>query len=315
MVSPVKFVTDNGPQYSSAAFREFSHTYGFTHVTSSPLYPQSNGLSERTVQTVKNVLQKCKESGQDPHLAMLCVRSTPLSHDLPSPAKLLNGRMYQTNLPGVSKPSSSSNGDVNAKLQLRQDKQKAQYDKTAKQPIQPLFAEDCVRIHNPANNRWTQVWFTVWLMHPSLTWWLIALVEYSEETVATYEGLMRPLNFQFLQKKSLRIFQLVTHILKSWWPAVPLHHLTVLSLPLLVKQILLLLQFLLLCADQLGEFKLQRDWTYDCMHCLVFFLYYKLEQFNISKPSSFLSFPQKEGDVVLLSGLQFSTIDPGHHVC
>ena len=84
------------------------------------------------MQTVKNVLQKCKESGQDPHLAMLCLRSTPLSHDLPSPAKLLNGRMYQTNLPAVSKPSSSSNGDVNVKLQLRPDKQKAQYDKTAK---------------------------------------------------------------------------------------------------------------------------------------------------------------------------------------
>ena len=128
-------------------------TYGFTHVTSSPLYPQSNGLSERTVQTVKNVLQKCKESGQDPHLAMLCLRSTPLSLDLPSPAELLNGQVYQTNLPAVSKPS-SSNGDVNVKLQLRRDKQKAQYDKTAKQPLQPLFAEDRVGIHNPANNRW-----------------------------------------------------------------------------------------------------------------------------------------------------------------
>ena len=149
-------MTDNGPQYSSAAFREFSNTYGFTHVTSSPLYPQSNGLSERTVQTVKNenVLQKCKESGQDPQLAMLCLRSTPLSQDLPSPAKLLNGRIYQTNLPAVCKPSSSSNGDLNVKLQLRQYKQKAQYDKTAKQAIQPLFAEDRVRIHNPANNRW-----------------------------------------------------------------------------------------------------------------------------------------------------------------
>ena len=49
---------------------------------------------ERTMQTVKNVLQKCKESGQDPHLPTLCLRSTPLSHDLPSPAKLLNGRVY-----------------------------------------------------------------------------------------------------------------------------------------------------------------------------------------------------------------------------
>ncbi|CAH3020819.1 unnamed protein product, partial [Porites evermanni] len=43
--------------------------------------------------------------------------------------------------------------DVNVKPQLGQDKQKAQYDKTAKQPLQPLFAEDRVRIHNPANNR------------------------------------------------------------------------------------------------------------------------------------------------------------------
>ena len=132
---PSKFVTDNGPQYSSAAFREFSHTYGFTHATSNPFYPQSNGLSERTVQTVKNVLQKCKESGQDPHLAMLYLRSTLLSHDLPSPAELLNGQVYQTNLPAVSKPSSSSNRGVNVKLQLRQDKQKAQCDKTTKQPL------------------------------------------------------------------------------------------------------------------------------------------------------------------------------------
>ena len=201
---PNKFVTGNGPQYSSAAFQEFSHTYGFTYVTSSPLYPQSNGLCERTVQTVKNVLQNCKESGQDPHLAMLCFRTTPLYHDLPSPAELLNGRVYQTNLSAVSKPS-SSDGDVNVKLQLRQDKQKAQY-KTAKQPLQPLFAEDRVRIHNPANNR---------CVPPGLTWWLIALVELLEETVATYEGLMSPLNFKFLQMKSVRIFKLVTHILKS----------------------------------------------------------------------------------------------------
>ena len=94
---PSKLVTNNGTQYTSAAFQEFSRSYGFVHVTSSPLHPQSNGLSERTVQTVKDLLHKCKESGKDPHLAMLCLRSTPLGHDLPSPAELLNGRVYQTN--------------------------------------------------------------------------------------------------------------------------------------------------------------------------------------------------------------------------
>ena len=113
---PSKLVTDNGTQYTSAAFQEFSRSYGFVHVTSSPLHPQSNGLSERTVQTVKDLLHKCKESGQDPHLAMLCLCSTPLSHDLPSPTELLNGRVYQTNLPAVSKLSVSADGDINVKL-------------------------------------------------------------------------------------------------------------------------------------------------------------------------------------------------------
>ena len=106
------------------------------------------------MQTVKDLLQKCKESGQDPHMAMLCLRSTPLSHDLPSPAELLNGRVYQTNLPAVLKPSFFASGDTNAKLQVRQDKQKEQYDKTARQPLCPLFPEDRVRIFNPSSNIW-----------------------------------------------------------------------------------------------------------------------------------------------------------------
>ena len=110
---PSKLVTDNGSQYTSAAFQEISRSYGFTHVTSSLLYPQSNGYSERKVQTVKDLLHECKESGQDPHLATLCLRSTPLSHDLSSPAELLNGRVYQTNPPAVSKPSLSADGDIN----------------------------------------------------------------------------------------------------------------------------------------------------------------------------------------------------------
>ena len=106
------------------------------------------------MQIVKDLLHKCKESGQDPHLAMLCLRITPLSHDLPSPAELLNGRVYQTNLPAVSKPSFSAYGDINVELQLRQDKQKAQYDKTARQQRRSLIAEDRVRVFNPASGTW-----------------------------------------------------------------------------------------------------------------------------------------------------------------
>ena len=63
--------------------------------------------------------------------------------------------MYQTNLPAVSKPSFSADGDINVKLQLRQDKQKVQYDKTAQQPLRSLFPEDRIRVFDPASGTWT----------------------------------------------------------------------------------------------------------------------------------------------------------------
>lgn len=127
---PSKLVTGNDTQFTSALFQEFRETYGFNHVTTSLYYPQANGFIERNVQTVKNLLQICKESGADPHLAMLCLRSTPLDHNIESPAELLNSRVYQTNLPSMSKPSLSlsADGEINIKLQARQNQQKSQYD-------------------------------------------------------------------------------------------------------------------------------------------------------------------------------------------
>ena len=62
----------------SAAFQAFCHVYGLLHVATSPYYPQSNGFIEQTVQTVKNMFQKCKESGVNPHFAMLGLRTTPV---------------------------------------------------------------------------------------------------------------------------------------------------------------------------------------------------------------------------------------------
>ena len=152
---PNKLVTGNDTQFTSALFQEFCSTYGFIHVTTSPYYRQANGFIERTVQTVKNLLQKCKESGADPHLAMLCLRSTPLDHNIASPAELLNSRVYQANLPSMSKPglSLSADGEVNTKLQARQDEQKSQYDKSSK-PLPAIFPGDPVRVLNPHDHKW-----------------------------------------------------------------------------------------------------------------------------------------------------------------
>ena len=47
----------------------------FLVVTSSPNYPQSNGLIERNVQTIKNLLKKSKEAMKDEQLALLEFRN------------------------------------------------------------------------------------------------------------------------------------------------------------------------------------------------------------------------------------------------
>ena len=80
--------SNNGPQYSSSEFEEFSKKYGFKHVTSSPRYPRSNGLAERMVQTAKRLIKKAA----DVHIALLNYRSTPLLWCNLSPAQLRNLR-------------------------------------------------------------------------------------------------------------------------------------------------------------------------------------------------------------------------------
>ena len=92
---PTTLISDNGPQFTSAEMRQFAETYGFCHITSSPYYPQANGQAERTVRTIKNLLQNAK----DPYLALLSYRATPMQWCNLSPAELLQGRRIRTDVP------------------------------------------------------------------------------------------------------------------------------------------------------------------------------------------------------------------------
>ena len=88
---PKSIVTDNGPCYSSEYFKEMMKDMGIHHITTSPHHHQSNGLAEGYVRIIKSLLQKAKETGDDPHALIFIYHSTPLSDTLPSPFEMLHG--------------------------------------------------------------------------------------------------------------------------------------------------------------------------------------------------------------------------------
>ena len=81
--------SDNGPQYASTHFADFCISWGITHKTSSPHYPQSNRFTEACVKSMKHTLQWAKYSSADLQLALLALWATPIDTKLPSPAELL----------------------------------------------------------------------------------------------------------------------------------------------------------------------------------------------------------------------------------
>lgn len=85
---PERVISDNGPCYSADEYHRFAELWDFKHITTSPRYPQSNGLAEKTVQTAKRILGKAKADDKDYYLGLLEYQSTPVDN-LKSPAQLL----------------------------------------------------------------------------------------------------------------------------------------------------------------------------------------------------------------------------------
>ena len=96
---PQTLISDNGPCYRVAAFTNMMKEYGVNHITSSPHYPQSNGLAEKYMQIIKNLFHKAKDEGKDMFKCVKIYFNDPLSSSLQSPMQILQNRSARLDLP------------------------------------------------------------------------------------------------------------------------------------------------------------------------------------------------------------------------
>ena len=114
--------------------------WNITHTTPSSRYPQSDGLIERQVRTVKGVIQKCAKTGND--------RS--------SPSEILFNRPIRTTLPSHHPTLMHQNQQqTNEQLQQRRDRMIRDHDQRAGPELPALHAGQRVRILNKETHHWS----------------------------------------------------------------------------------------------------------------------------------------------------------------
>ncbi|KAJ0050670.1 hypothetical protein NL108_005059 [Boleophthalmus pectinirostris] len=151
---PLELVSDNATQFTSAEFQDFRQTYGFSHITSSPHYPQSNGAAERAVQTAKYIIKQ-----PDPCLALMSYRFTPIAATGASPAQLMTGRQIRTTVPVLEKtllPRPINPDQVLLKNNVAKDSYKFFYNRRhSAQPLSELHPGQSVRVKIDGEKGWT----------------------------------------------------------------------------------------------------------------------------------------------------------------
>ena len=137
--TPEVLCTDNGLQYASAAFADCSIGWGFTHETSSPHYPQSNGFVESCVKIIKHTLQHAKYSGTNPRIALQHLKATLVDAKLPSPSQMLYNHKIQITIPSRIHNIDSAVLQVQEHLEDQAEHTKSYPDKNSKQ-LAPFYA-------------------------------------------------------------------------------------------------------------------------------------------------------------------------------
>lgn len=148
---PLVIISDNMP-FSSYECKSFAEEFDIKIVTSSPHYPQSNGLAEKSVGIVKAMIKKCKNMN-DLHIAIMHYNNTPLADLNLSPSQLAQNRRMRTNIVTKSELLEPKlNTNVKQKIQLKNSKSASYYNRN-------VIKRDEFKVSQQ-----------VWLQKPDKTW-------------------------------------------------------------------------------------------------------------------------------------------------
>ena len=145
--------TDNGPQFASHLFAEFTKDWNIDHTQSSPRNPRSNGQAESAIKIVKGLLTRAKFSGQDLYLALLAYRSTPVDAHLRSPAEMLYQRAIRTTVPQRIRNKDPRAESDRERLDNRAA-QSASYHDRHSWTKSPFYTGQTVSVLNDAKTLW-----------------------------------------------------------------------------------------------------------------------------------------------------------------
>ncbi|UYV81492.1 K02A2.6-like, partial [Cordylochernes scorpioides] len=123
---PEELVSDNGPQFTGSEMKGFLEGNGIKQTLIPAYHPQSNGLAERAVRTIKTALDKNKRKIGDTiqdtlSKVLLAYRSTPHVTTGKTPSELFIGRALRTRVSLIHPSLASRVSDQQAR-QMKYDR-------------------------------------------------------------------------------------------------------------------------------------------------------------------------------------------------
>ena len=160
---PVTLRTDGGPQFSGRHFSDFLRRWGVHHTMSSPHFPQSNGLAESAVKSLKHLVAKTTTNGdiddEKFDRGLLELRNCP-QPDGRSPAQVVLGHPLRSCIPAHHRSFApewqSSAAQCDRKKADIRRKTEETYNRSAAL-LPPLMIADEVRVQDPLSKRWDRI--------------------------------------------------------------------------------------------------------------------------------------------------------------